>query len=66
MPPFLAYELGDAFDQQHAHHQGLLPVVGQEADPEATLAAYASLDLREEVQVEALVRQIGDFARFLR
>ncbi|MEB3257098.1 MAG: DUF4143 domain-containing protein [Cyanobacteriota bacterium] len=31
----------------------------------ATLAAYAGLYLREEVQAEALVRQIGDFSRFL-
>jgi hypothetical protein len=29
------------------------------------LAAYARLYLREEVQAEALVRQIGDFSRFL-
>jgi len=65
MPPFLAAELGDAFDLQRALHQGLVPLVWQAPDPEATLAAYASLYLREEVQAEALVRQIGDFARFL-
>ena len=43
MPPFLAAELGDAFDLQRAHHQGLVPLVWQAPDPEATLAAYASL-----------------------
>ena len=57
--------MGEAFDLQRALHQGLVPLVWQAADPEATLAAYASLYLREEVQAEALVRQIGDFARFL-
>jgi hypothetical protein len=66
MPPLLGFELGDAFYLQRVLHQGLVPLVWQAADPDATLAAYASLDLRVEVQAEALVRQIGDFARFLR
>ena len=46
----MAAELGQEFDLKRA---------------QATLAAYASLYLQEEVQAEALVRQIGDFARFL-
>jgi predicted AAA+ superfamily ATPase len=65
MPPFLASELGDAFDLQRALQIGLVPLVWQAPDPDATLAAYASLYLQEEVQAEALVRQVGDFARFL-
>ena len=65
MPPFLAAELGDAFDLQRALQIGLVPLVWQAPDPAATLAAYASLYLQEEVQAEALVRQVGDFARFL-
>ena len=42
-----------------------MPLVWEAADPKATLAAYAALYLQEEVQAEALVRQIGDFSRFL-
>lgn len=65
MPPFMAAELGAAFDLPRALEIGLVPLVWQAADPAATLAAYAGLYLREEVQAEALVRQIGDFSRFL-
>jgi predicted AAA+ superfamily ATPase len=65
MPPFMAAELGTAFDLQRALRIGLVPLVWQAADPMATLAADAGLYLQEEVQAEALVRQVGDFARFL-
>jgi predicted AAA+ superfamily ATPase len=65
MPPFLAAELGEAFDLQRALQIGLVPLVWEAPDPAATLAAYAGLYLQEEVQAEALVRQVGDFARFL-
>jgi predicted AAA+ superfamily ATPase len=44
---------------------GLVPLVWSARDPAATLGAYASLYLREEVQAEAMVRNIGAFARFL-
>jgi predicted AAA+ superfamily ATPase len=65
MPPFMAAELGAAFDLARALEIGLVPLVWQAPDPAATLAAYAGLYLQEEVQAEALVRQIGDFSRFL-
>lgn len=65
MPPFMAAELGDAFDFSRALQIGLVPLIWQAADPQASLAGYASLYLQEEVQAEALVRQIGDFSRFL-
>lgn len=65
MPPFMAAELGEAFNLERALQIGLVPLIWQAADPQASLAAYASLYLQEEVQAEALVRQIGDFARFL-
>jgi len=42
-----------------------VPLIWQASDPAATLTAYASLYLQEEVQAEAMVRQIGDFSRFL-
>ena len=65
MHPFLAAELGVAFSLERALRIGLVPLVWEAADPEQTLRAYASLYLREEVQAEALVRDLGGFARFL-
>jgi predicted AAA+ superfamily ATPase len=65
MHPFMAAELGAAFDLNQALIMGLVPLVWNATEPAATLRAYASLYLREEVQAEALVRDIGAFARFL-
>lgn len=65
MHPFMAAELGDAFNLPRALKIGLVPLVWTAPDPEATLRAYAALYLREEVQAEALVRNIGAFSRFL-
>lgn len=65
MHPFMAAELGPAFDLQRALRLGLVPLVWSAPDPEAALRSYAALYLREEVQAEALVRDVGAFARFL-
>lgn len=63
--PFMASELGEDFDFHKALNQGLLPLVWGADDPDQVLKTYHSLYLREEVQMEALVRNIGNFARFL-
>lgn len=65
MHPFMAAELCEAFDLARALRIGTVPLVWNSPDPEAALRAYASLYLREEVQAEAMVRDIGSFARFL-
>jgi len=65
MPPFFASELGEHFDVQEALMYGLLPLVRHSENPDETLKTYAGLYLKEEVQAEGLVRQVGDFARFL-
>lgn len=65
MHPFMAAELGAAFQLQRALEIGLVPLVWSAAEPELTLRAYASLYLQEEVQAEAWVRNVGAFARFL-
>jgi len=65
MHPFMAAELGAAFDLQRAMETGLVPLIWSAVQPENTLRAYASLYLQEEVQAEALVRNVGAFARFL-
>ena len=65
MPPFYAAELGNQFKLNEALELGLLPLVRGAEQPEETLKTYAGMYLKEEVQTEGLVRQIGDFARFL-
>ncbi len=63
--PFIASELRDKFDLDDALAYGLLPLVYDSKNKEKTLKTYISLYLREEVQAEGLVRNIGNFARFL-
>ncbi|MCX6950549.1 MAG: DUF4143 domain-containing protein [Opitutae bacterium] len=63
--PYLARELGSRFKLTTALRQGMLPLVWAAKDPSATLQAYNGLYLREEVQMEGLVRNTGSFARFL-
>lgn len=65
MPPFFAAELGEKFDLENALELGLLPLVLGSKNPKEALRTYAGMYLKEEVQAEGLVRQIGDFARFL-
>jgi len=65
MHPFLASELGESFHLEEALQRGLLPLVYSSANPEDVLRSYAALYLREEVQMEGLVRNIGNFSRFL-
>ena len=65
MHPFMAAELGSAFSLDRALALGLIPMVVDAADPRATLRTYAALYVREEVQEEGLVRNVGAFSRFL-
>ncbi|MFN7941842.1 MAG: DUF4143 domain-containing protein [Thermoanaerobaculia bacterium] len=63
--PFVPEELGRDFDLEVALRYGTLPVVWASAARDETLAAYAQLYLKEEVQAEALVRNLPGFVRFL-
>lgn len=63
--PFMASELGADFSLDRALAVGLVPLVYASTEPEVTLDGYISLYLREEVMAEGLVRNIGDFSRFL-
>ncbi len=65
MHPFMASELGSQFNLNKALHLGMLPLVWEAKDPEATLKTYITTYLKEEVQAEGLVRNIGNFSRFL-
>ena len=63
--PFMASELGNDFSLKNAIITGVVPIISDAAEPEKTLSAYISLYLREEVASEGLVRNIGNFTRFL-
>jgi uncharacterized protein len=66
MHPFMASELGaERFDLDRALRLGMLPLVWAAEEPEEVLKAYVGLYLREEVQLEGIVRSLGDFSRFL-
>lgn len=65
MHPFTATELGSRFDLKHAIRHGMLPTVWTQDDPKDYLRAYVGTYLREEVQQEALVRNLASFSRFL-
>ena len=65
MHPFMAAELGDQFTLEKALQYGLLPQVALNENPENILRAYIGVYLKEEVQTESLVRNIGHFSRFL-
>jgi len=65
MHPLLPEELGRDFNIESILRWGSLPVVWSAPDREEALAAYAQLYLKEEVQAEALVRNLPGFARFL-
>lgn len=65
MNPFTAAELGDLFSLEKALEIGMLPIVWDNKDPVAVLKTYVALYLKEEVQTEGLVRNLGSFARFL-
>lgn len=65
MHPFMAAELGDHFKLGHALQYGLLPGAFTSESPADFLRTYLALYLKEEVQTESLVRNIGHFARFL-
>ena len=62
---FLPEELGKDFDLDAALRFGTLPVIWAAPDRGEALAAYAQLYLKEEVQAEAIVRNLPGFARFL-
>lgn len=65
MYPFLAYELGSNFSLYKVLQTGLVPIIWASSNPLDKLRTYVGVYLKEEVQAEGLVRQIGNFARFM-
>jgi predicted AAA+ superfamily ATPase len=63
--PFMAAELGKHFSLKNALHNGLLPLLFNQKNPQDILHAYINLYLHEEIQAEGLVRNLENFSRFL-
>jgi len=62
----MAAELGSHFELETALRQGsMLPLLWAADNPQAILESCNALYLHEEVQMEGLVRNIGNFAKFL-
>lgn len=67
--PLTECELGDAFELETALSVGTLPGIFTEPnvpDRESVLRSYAGTYLKEEIQAEALTKDLEGFARFLR
>jgi uncharacterized protein len=65
MYPFLPQELGHDFDLAEIMRHGSVPVIWRSPDKADSLEAYVQLYLKQEIQAEALVRNLPGFARFL-
>jgi uncharacterized protein len=63
--PFLPEELGADYSLPEVLRFGSLPIIWNATDKRDRLEAYAQMYLREEIQAEALVRNLPGFARFL-
>ena len=65
MLPLLPEELGEDFDLDRILTSGSVAVILQSEAPEESLRAYVQMYLKQEIQAEALVRNLPGFARFL-
>lgn len=65
MFPLLPDELGEDFDIEEVLTFGSIPLIWQAEDKREALEDYAQMYLREEIQAEAVVRNLPAFARFL-
>ncbi len=63
--PFVSAELPSARGLEDILTHGMLPLAVTGANPQGFLKAYVETYLAEEIRAEAIVRQIGSFARFL-
>ncbi len=65
MHPLQPDEMGKDFDLKEVLRFGSVPIIWRAPHKPDRLDAYAQLYLREEIQAEALVRNLPGFARFL-
>jgi uncharacterized protein len=65
MYPLVPDELGRDFDLDEVLRFGSLPIVWDADSKKETLEAYVQTYLKEEIQAEALARNLAGFSRFL-
>lgn len=65
MYPFLPAELGRDFELEAVLSYGSLPITWSSPSKRETLKAYVQTYLKEEIQAEALARNLAGFSRFL-
>lgn len=65
MHPFTAFELDADFSIEKALDNGSVPLIWASDEPDKAIGAYIALYIKEEVQAEALVRNIPAFSRFM-
>jgi uncharacterized protein len=65
MYPLVPEEMGQDFVLGEALEFGSLPLIVRSANRKEALRAYVELYLKEEIQAEAIVRNLSGFARFL-
>lgn len=63
--PYLPEELGNAFSVKETLETGALPIIHAAEDRPDALKSYVQLYLKEEIQAEAVTRNLAGFARFL-
>ena len=65
MYPLSPWELESDFSLSKVLSNGSLPIIWSATNPQKKLKSYTQLFLKEEIQQEALVRNLSGFARFL-
>ena len=63
--PLTPMEMGDDFSLNSALKTGTIPLIYNAEDKYEALKAYVQIYLKEEIQAEAIVRNLAGFARFL-
>lgn len=65
LPPLTYWEVKDNFDLKKALVSGMLPEIYLNDNMQDVLDSYSNTYLREEIKAEALVKNVGDYGRFL-
>ena len=63
--PLTPMEMGSDFSLTSALKRGTIPLICDSEDSEDALRSYVHLYLKEEIQAEAVVRNLSGFSRFL-
>jgi len=65
MYPLTPMEMGKKFDLDKSLRFGTLPLIVNAENPKDTLTSYVQMYLKEEIQAEAIVKNLAGFSRFL-